>query len=177
MNTFDGLPTHPLLVHAAIVLIPLLAIITIALALRPPWRSRWGIPVSIVNLLMLGYLSALVMDSGEFLEHELDEQLPGFANTVSKHAELAERTRLLMFAMFLGLVALVIVDRLRSRGRVTPSDSEESAVAVAPKSWMTPVAAIGSAATIAVAVLTVLWMYRTGHEGARLVWDGVIRTK
>ena len=41
-DTIFGLPTHTLVNHAAVVLVPLAAIATIAVALRPRWRERYA---------------------------------------------------------------------------------------------------------------------------------------
>jgi hypothetical protein len=158
MNNISGLPSHPLFIHAAIVLIPLLAVITVVLVVRSSWRAKWGIPVTIANLLSLGYLSVLVMESGEHLAQKLK-----MGKAIQEHEELAEMTRLMLAVMFLGLLSLVIVDRLRAK---------LSTAGTAP-SWAKPVASVASAATIIVAVLMVIWMFRTGHEGARVTWKQV----
>lgn len=39
---FDGLPVHPLVVHAVVVLLPAAVLGTIAVAVRPAWRRRYG---------------------------------------------------------------------------------------------------------------------------------------
>jgi hypothetical protein len=38
----NGLPVHPLVVHLVVVLLPLAAIGTIAIAVRPVWRRPYG---------------------------------------------------------------------------------------------------------------------------------------
>jgi hypothetical protein len=155
MNDISGLPSHPLFVHAAIVLIPLLAVITVALAVKAAWRAKWGVPVTIANFLSLVYLSVLVMESGEHLAEKLK-----MGKRIHEHEELANMTRLLLAVMFLGLLGLVIVDRLQTK---------LSAAGTSP-TWAKPVAAVSSVATIIVAVLSVIWMFRTGHEGADVTW-------
>ena len=37
-----GLPVHPLVVHAAVVLLPLAALVLILLVFVPAWRTRFG---------------------------------------------------------------------------------------------------------------------------------------
>ena len=39
-DLINGLPVHPLVVHAVVVLVPLAALGTIAIALRPAWRPH-----------------------------------------------------------------------------------------------------------------------------------------
>ena len=41
-DTIDGLPVHALVVHAVVVLLPLALLGTIAIAVRPAWRARFG---------------------------------------------------------------------------------------------------------------------------------------
>jgi hypothetical protein len=158
MDTISGLPSHPLFVHAAIVLIPLLALITIALVVRPVWRTKLGVPVTVANFVGLSYLSFLVMDSGESLSETLK-----MGKAIHEHEELANIARLLLGVMFLGLLSLVVLDRLQAK---------LAAGSTAP-SWAKPVAMVASAATVIVAVLCAIWMFRTGHEGARVTWQQV----
>ena len=42
-DLINGLPVHPLVVHAVVVLLPLAALGTIALAVRPAWRRPYGV--------------------------------------------------------------------------------------------------------------------------------------
>lgn len=41
-DLINGIPLHPLVVHAIVVLLPLATIGTLAIALRPRWRTRYG---------------------------------------------------------------------------------------------------------------------------------------
>ena len=67
-----GLPLHPLVVHAAVVLIPLTALLTIGLAVLPRWRwlLRW--PTAAASLVCVG-LAFLATTSGKSLEHARPE--------------------------------------------------------------------------------------------------------
>ena len=61
-----GLPLHPLVVHAAVVLIPLTALLTIGLAVLPRWRwlLRWPTAGASVLCIVLGIpflLAAIVL--------------------------------------------------------------------------------------------------------------------
>ena len=44
-DSFLGLPLHPLVVHGAVVLLPLAALGVIALVLRSAWRERFAVAV------------------------------------------------------------------------------------------------------------------------------------
>jgi hypothetical protein len=54
-----GLPLHPLVVHAAVVLIPLSALLAIGLAVLPRsrWLLRWPTAVASVLAIALGFLA------------------------------------------------------------------------------------------------------------------------
>ena len=51
-DTLLGLPQHPLVVHAVVVLLPLTALVEIAVALQPRWNRAWGVWV-VVALFVL----------------------------------------------------------------------------------------------------------------------------
>ncbi|MEV4388804.1 DUF2231 domain-containing protein, partial [Micromonospora sp. NPDC049580] len=50
-DTVNGLPLHPLVVHAVVVLLPLAALGVAALAVRPSWRGRYGGLVVLITAL------------------------------------------------------------------------------------------------------------------------------
>lgn len=67
---FSGLPLHPLVVHAAVVFVPLLVVVSLAYALVPRWRSRLGWLA--VALAVIAPLSAVVTrQSGNALADRL----------------------------------------------------------------------------------------------------------
>lgn len=69
-DTILGLPLHPLVVHAVVVLLPLMAVLTTAVALRSSWRERLAWPVVVANVLVLG-AAFTAKESGEALERRL----------------------------------------------------------------------------------------------------------
>lgn len=145
----SGLPVHALVVHAVVVVLPLAALGTIALALRPAWRQRYG---GLVALAAVGgtALVPVATRSGEALAERVGE--PG------QHAELGETV--LWFAIPLAVLALALwlLERRPSSDATSgPSPLVRHGVA-------------GLAALVAVA-LTVQ-VVRTGDSGARVVWEG-----
>jgi hypothetical protein len=73
-DTFAGLPLHPLVIHAVVVGIPLMAIITIVVAVRKNLRERFSWWVAGANLLL--FLATLVAkESGEALQEARGGQL------------------------------------------------------------------------------------------------------
>jgi uncharacterized membrane protein len=153
MEQLFGLPAHPMMVHAPVVLVPLLTLACVTVAVRPGWRARlspWLVAASVVSFVA----TMLAMKSGE----KFDKLLQGQVD-ISKHESLAGTTRLFVLVLLVVLVAAAVVDRRR------PADGAEPAANVSlALSWV----------AVVVAVLATVWMVRTGHEGARLVWSGVV---
>ena len=71
----DGLPVHPLVLHAAVVFIPLTALGLIVMAVIPRFGARLGWLVSASGLVALG-ASFITKESGEALADLIGE--PGF---------------------------------------------------------------------------------------------------
>lgn len=61
LESIGELPSHPLFVHAPVVLMPLVALFALVLTLRPPWRQRAGVTLPIVSagLAVATYLAML----------------------------------------------------------------------------------------------------------------------
>src|SRR5688500_19874257 len=68
-DTINGLPVHALVIHAAVVLLPLMALVTIACTIRPSWRPAlpW---VILGNLVAMGTAFASA-ESGGMLQVRL----------------------------------------------------------------------------------------------------------
>jgi len=151
MKTFLGLPAHPLFVHAPLVLVPLVALATVALAVRPQWRRRCSVALAVAALVAT-VATLLAMQSGEAFAPAVEDVV-----NIDDHKSLAETTRLLVALFFVGSVAVAILDRMRSDDRPWADRAAQAVVAL----------------TAVVAVAGSVWMALTGHEGARLVWEGV----
>jgi uncharacterized membrane protein len=150
MDELFGLPAHPLLVHAPVVLGPLVALLTVAFAVRPAWRKHawWLFGATAV----LFFATVLATQSGEDLQERMD-----LAKLVRKHRDLGEATRLLIFLQAGATGALALSQTLATRGKATLAKAA------------TPLLAV----TVIFAALSTVWMVRTGHEGARVTWNGL----
>jgi hypothetical protein len=83
--TIDGLPAHPLLVHAVVVLLPQAAVGTLAVVARAVWRRGFGVPVFLVAL--VGLIAVpLTTTTGE----QLKTALGGGGPLVAVHEQRAE---------------------------------------------------------------------------------------
>lgn len=148
-----GVPAHPLLVHAVVVLIPLAAVGAVAVAARPAWERAYG-PL-VAALALAGAVSAtLARFAGQQLE-DLIEITPGFQPVIDQHESFGLFT---MWASWPFALLAVAATVLVWRGR----ESRGSPVRV--------VGALAAVAGIVAVVATVL----AGHSGSAAVWADVV---
>ncbi|MFB9377621.1 DUF2231 domain-containing protein [Kineococcus gynurae] len=147
LDTVNGLPVHPLVVHAVVVLLPLAVLGTIAVALVPALRTRYAGLNALVAVVGT-VLCPVATQSGEALEHRVGD--PG------EHAELGDQ--LLWFAIPVAVLALAIwwLQR-RSTGEGAARTAGRGATVV------------GIVAIVASVALGVQ-VYRVGDSGAKAVW-------
>lgn len=157
MLKFLDLPAHPLFVHAPIVLLPLLTIVSLVLVVRSDWRVKAWLPFT-VGIVALFVSLILAMESGE----ALDDAFRGLAPT-KRHIQFAETTRLLVFALVVVTVAEAVLVRRRSRSTAVST--------TAPNDKLVLLERLGSFVVLLIGVLATIWMIRTGHEGAKAVWS------
>jgi len=105
-DTINGLPIHPLVVHAVVVLLPLACVGLIAVAVFPRWRDRFGVLVVLVAAAATAAIP-VANESGEMLAARLGEP--------ADHAALGDT--LIWFALPLLLMAVVLVGVHRRAAR------------------------------------------------------------
>lgn len=71
-DLINGLPLHPLVVHAVVVLLPLATLGTLAIAVRPAWRRPYGLLVVACTALATA-LIPVSTSSGEALEKHVGD--------------------------------------------------------------------------------------------------------
>lgn len=139
----NGLPLHPLVVHAAVVFGPLAAVAALAY-LVPRWRDvlRW--PMVVLAVIATGALVLAYFSGGDFLDSRPElRQLP----KVQEHEDLGDQ--LLWISLAFGVIA-VVTGWLHAR---------------------TGALRVVLDVLLAVsAVVLLVWVFRTGEAGARAVW-------
>jgi len=143
----NGLPIHPLVVHAVVVLLPLAVLGTIAIVARPRWRVTFG-PLVVGSAAVATILVPIATSSGEALEKRVGD--PG------QHAALGDQ--LIWFAVPLLLLATGLVWLAR-----------RSAAGKAPIGPTALPAVVAGLAVVA-ALATSVQVYRVGDSGARAAW-------
>jgi hypothetical protein len=147
--TVAGLPAHPLLVHAVVVLVPLAALGAVALSVRPAWNRPYGPLVAAAALAAAG-AATLGYFAGNQLRAAIDIT-PGFVPVIDEHARRGLYALIAVWPFALLAVATAVLT-LRSRGRAARITGLLSALA-----------------GIAALVTTVL----AGHSGSAAVWGAV----
>lgn len=141
-ETLAGLPLHPLVVHAVVVLLPLSALGAILLVAVPRWR-RGGGPLVLIGLALSAGAAWVAKESGETLAAEVG--LP------QEHAEWGDRLVPIALALLVAFAAWWLRARRGIRGTLT---------------------AIAAIVTVTVSLAAVGATILTGHSGAEAVWGG-----
>ena len=146
-NDFHGLPLHPLIVHATVVLVPLAALTVLMASLWPRFRTWAGPLPTAVSLIGLA-LVPLSTSTGETLERHV-----AHSPLLERHTHLADG--LLPWMIGLAVVASIsyAVQR-RERGK-SVHGSIPIALAV-----LSVVAVVG----------TTVQVVRIGESGAKAAW-------
>jgi len=164
-DTLGGIPSHPLLVHLPVVLVPV-AMMLMALSLWPRIRSStlWGAAVAAVG----GFIGAvLAAGSGESLEHAVKR-----SDLLRKHTELGDQVQgyagvFALFAIAVLLVHLARTDAVPFGKLLSPVTKR-----IAPFSKKLSAGALsGLIAFVSIVGVVATWQtYNAGHSGAKAVW-------
>lgn len=141
-DLIGGLPVHPLVIHAVVVLLPLAILGTIAIAAVPKWRRPYG-PIVLGVAVVATALIPVATESGEALERRVGP--PG------EHAELGDSLIWFAIPLVVLVAALVFVDRRASISKYVPM----------------ALAVLAVVASVAAGVQ----VYRVGDSGAKAVWS------
>ena len=162
-DTVFGLPTHALVIHAVVVLLPLAAIGGVLVAVLPRMRERFGL---LVMLFAVASVPAVFVaqQSGEKLEARLNATFgpdnAREAELMEAHTSIADSLLLWAIVLAVGLVALM-AGVYMSRKPDSPG-------------WLRIGGYVASAAVVVGAVLSVYWVIRIGDAGSRAAWTDVV---
>jgi uncharacterized membrane protein len=145
-DTISGLPLHPLVVHAVIVLVPLAALGALLVAFKPAWNRRYG---------WLVVACAFVATGASVVAKESGEKLASRVGLPADHAHIAQLMPLFSGLLFLAVTGLWWYDRSGDDHR-------------------TRVRTVLAVLTTLTAILALVWAVRAGESGATAVWKPVI---
>ncbi len=157
ISSIAGLPAHPLLVHAAVILVPLAVIALAVTGWKAAWRRNYSLPVAIIAV-GGAVFAFLAKESGEPIEHSVKEaaRAAGTQARFGDHPEQGDTAFVFAVVFALSAVAVWAIDRYRERFSL-PKQSGLIAYGVA----LVP----GALALVTIAI--------AGHSGAKLVWKDV----
>jgi hypothetical protein len=148
MTTINGLPAHPLLVHAVVVLLPLAALAVVLHTVWPAARSRLGVVTPLLCLAAV-VLVPITSEAGEHLEATLG----GGSPLVERHAELADQLLPWAVALLVAGAAQWVLARWSPVGTIV----------------RVPIGVL----SVGVAVAATVVLVRAADAGAQAVWGGV----
>jgi len=152
-DQIHGLPVHALVLHAAVVFVPLLALGAIVYAVVPRWRPRinWAVAILAVITPITCFVTK---ESGEKLyDRTIKLGMKGKPlQELNKHMDFGTDT--FWWVLALGVVTLVML-ALTWNTRKLPMIAS----------------AAGSVVMVVLAVIAGYYVYRTGDSGATVVWN------
>ena len=167
MLTVGGIPAHPLVVHAVVVLLPLAAVGTLLVVARPVWRQQLGVWVLLLALAGVAAVP-VATQTGE----QLQRALGGGGPLVEIHEHRAD-TLLVPALIFLALLAATVLVGRRSGVGARVDGPGAAHATVSNTATLQRVSLItGVLAALAGLVVTglVVWI---GHAGSAAAYSGV----
>ena len=163
---FDDLPLHVLLVHAVIVLVPLVGLALVVIAAWPAARRVLWLPVLIAAALLVP-LGLVTIEAGKWLQARVP-----VAPLIQEHTSIGESIVPWLWAL-LGVAVLVaawaVVELVAARRSADSADSADRRPARGIR------IAVGAVLTIAALAVTAgaSWtVFQIGESGSRAVWEG-----
>jgi uncharacterized membrane protein len=144
-----GLPLHPLVVHAVVVLVPLAALGGIAISAWTAARKRYGW-LTVAFAAAAAGSTFVAQQAGEAYAATLDRKTPA----IETHMDLGGTLFIWVIILFFGtasvMVAQRLIDQQNPRGRVA--------------------LIAGGVITAISAVVSLVQVIRIGHSGSVAVW-------
>ena len=145
----NGLPLHPLVVHAAVVFGPLAAVVALAYAVLPAWRDRLRWPMVVLALIGTGAITAAYFTGMNFF----NSRPPELQQLEILQTHRTRAIRLFWVTLGFGVLA-VLAAWLHTRTGVV-------------RVVLNVLLGLAALAVLALAVLA-------GDAGSRAVWEGSV---
>jgi uncharacterized membrane protein len=157
-DTVFGIPSHPLVVHAAVVLVPLAALALVATGWRAAWRRVYYLPITLMAVAGAG-AAFVAKQTGESLQHSLRAA----GKRVGDHPQHGNIAFVAAFLFAAACVALYVYQTYGEQIRARLGWSDRFRLPVDEQVAL-------YVAAIPFAALAVFAMVIAGHSGATLVW-------
>jgi uncharacterized membrane protein len=152
-DQIGGLPVHVLVLHAAVVFVPLLAVGAIVYALVARWRPRIGWAVLLLAIIA-PICTFVARESGEKLYDRVIAQGTSPAGKAILDDHMGFGTRTFWYTLSLGIVTLIMVILTLRKGASLPRAADLALAVI----------------MVVLAVISGYYVYKTGDSGAHAVW-------
>jgi glucan phosphoethanolaminetransferase (alkaline phosphatase superfamily) len=161
-DQINGMPLHPLIIHAAVLGIPLAFLLT-ALFAFPRTRAwaRWPLAVTVLGATAATFAAK---QSGEALKARMTFPAGNpVANLIERHEALADQLFYIMLGYSVVTVATVFL--------VTPRVAVPGDPASVKRSSRGPLGVVLLVLLLVIGAVAFIWVARVGDIGARAVWN------
>jgi hypothetical protein len=158
LSDLFGLPAHALVVHVAVILVPLAGLALAAVGWRRDWRRIYSLPIALIAIAGATF-AILAAQSGGPLERSVRAAAStqtGARVFFGEHPEQGNRAEFFAIVLAITCVGFWAIDRWGERFNL-------------PK-WAPKAAYYAALLPVAVSLLS---MIAAGHSGAQLVWKDV----
>ena len=154
LDQVNGLPVHILVLHAAVIFVPLLGLGAVVYGLVPSWRPRIGWAVGL--LAVVAPVAALItkLSGTEFYNRLLSAGRVSPPGKVILDGHMENGTITFWLTLALGVVSLILVVLTTRNPRVLPKPAELGITLV----------------LVVLAALSGYYLFETGDSGATAVW-------
>lgn len=164
IGRIQGLPAHPLFVHAVVVLVPLCAIGVVLCALWPAARRRLSLTVLVLSVFTAAMVP-IVQQSGEWLEGQV-----GRSTLLEAHTRLGDDFLPYALALVVGAAAVAVLRWIEARSEAKQEANgggSDSVFRRAPV-WMVVVVVVLALTT---STLAGYQIYVVGDSGSAAAWS------
>jgi len=144
-----GLPLHPLVVHAVVVLVPLAALGGIVISAWSAARTRYGW-LTVAFAFAAAASTLVAQQAGKALAASLPRQ----SDALQVHMGLGTSLLLWVIILFFGTLSVMIAQRLIDQ------QNPQGRIALI----------VGGVVTVVTAVISIVQVIRIGHSGSIAVW-------
>ena len=153
-DQINGLPVHALVLHAAVVFVPLLALVAVVYAVMPRWRAKVGWAAILLAVAAPATAGVAMLSGEELYDRLVANGMSGPPlEKIDDHSGYGTLT--FYFSLALGIVTLVMVLlTLRTATRRLPRAADLVLAVI----------------MLALAAISGYYVFRTGDSGAQAVW-------
>lgn len=164
--TFAGLPLHVLLVHAVVVLTPLLSLLLIVIAAWPGARRVLWLP-ALVGAAVLLPLGLVTIEAGKWLEQRVPP-----APLIQVHTAQGEDIVPWLVALLVLAVAIAGWALVERTARRRAADDGTTGGAAPSRGIRIAVGAVLTVAALVIAAGSTWTLVQIAEAGSRSVWEG-----